>query len=234
MKYSFESKVRYSEVDYNQNLKLNTLIDYFQDCSTFQSETLGVGLDYMDDNHQAWLLASWQIVIKRLPKFNEDIKITTWPYEFKSVYGMRNYIMQDSEENYLAYANSIWVMVDTSTGKIFRPDEHQHKSYILSPKLDMEYAPRKIKISGEPESLHNFYVENHHLDTNGHVNNGQYVLMAKDCIPETADIHQLRVEYKISAMAGDLIQPVLYRNEDSYIVDLTDGYGKSYAVTEFK
>lgn len=234
MKYSFESKVRYSEVGYNQNLKLNTLIDYFQDCSTFQSETLGVGLDYMDDNHQAWLLASWQIVIKRLPKFNEDIKITTWPYEFKSVYGMRNYVMQDSEENYLAYANSIWVMVDTSTGKIFRPDEHQHKSYILSPKLDMEYEPRKIKISGEPESLHSFYVENHHLDTNGHVNNGQYVLMAKDCIPETADIHQLRVEYKISAMAGDLIQPVLYRNEDSYIVDLTDGYGKSYAVTEFK
>ena len=234
MKYSFESTVRYSEVDCKKNLKLNALINYFQDCSTFQSETLGVGLDYMENNNRAWLLASWQIVTEKLPKFNEHIKITTWPYEFKGVYGMRNYIMQDSEDNYLAYANSIWVMVDTTTGKIARSDELQQKKYILSPKLDMEYAPRKIKVTGAPEPLHSFYAENHHLDTNGHVNNGQYVLMARDCIPEAYDMHQLRVEYKLSATVGDLIKPVLYKNEDSYIVDVTDGNENSYAVIEFK
>ena len=47
-------------------------------------------------------------------------------------------------------------------------------------------------------------------------------------------MHQLRVEYKLSATVGDLIKPVLYKNEDSYIVDLTDGNENSYAVIEFK
>ena len=234
MKYSFESRVRYSEVGYDHCLKLSSLIDYFQDCSTFQSEILGVGLDYMKDHHQVWMLAAWQIVIDRLPKFSEKITTMTWPYEFKGVYGMRNYVMTDEYENHLAYANSIWVMVDTISGKIFRPDAYQHEVYALDERLDMEYAPRKIRVSGESKKLHSFYVENHHLDTNGHVNNGQYVLMAKDCISEDIKIGQLRAEYKAAAVVGDRIEPILYINDGSHIVELTDGVNKTYAVIEFK
>lgn len=42
--YTFDSRVRYSETDENGNLSLESLIDYMQDCTNFQSEDLGVGL----------------------------------------------------------------------------------------------------------------------------------------------------------------------------------------------
>ena len=42
--YSIESRVRYSEVDEHQDLSITGIINYFQDCSTFQSEDLGWGL----------------------------------------------------------------------------------------------------------------------------------------------------------------------------------------------
>ena len=38
LKYYFDSRIRYSELDENLCLPLHGLINYFQDCSTFQSE----------------------------------------------------------------------------------------------------------------------------------------------------------------------------------------------------
>ena len=40
--YSFDSFVRYSEVGEDKKLTLDGIINYFQDCSTFQSEELQV------------------------------------------------------------------------------------------------------------------------------------------------------------------------------------------------
>ena len=43
MAFSFDSRIRYSEVDSSCRLSLTGLTNYFQDCSTFQSEDLGIG-----------------------------------------------------------------------------------------------------------------------------------------------------------------------------------------------
>ena len=56
MAYQFDSRVRYSETGVDRKLKMVSLVDYFQDCSTFQSESLGCGLDYMEANNLAWYL----------------------------------------------------------------------------------------------------------------------------------------------------------------------------------
>ncbi len=45
--YSFTSHVRYSEVDENWRLTIPALIDYLQDCSTFQSDLLGMGPEHI-------------------------------------------------------------------------------------------------------------------------------------------------------------------------------------------
>ena len=62
--YSFDSRVRYSEVDEYRKLSLTGVINYMQDCSTFQSEDLNMGIDYLAEKHRAWLLSSWQIVVE--------------------------------------------------------------------------------------------------------------------------------------------------------------------------
>ena len=40
--YTFESRVRFSEADHTELLTLPGLVNYFQDCSTFQSEDIGI------------------------------------------------------------------------------------------------------------------------------------------------------------------------------------------------
>lgn len=43
MPFEFTSRVRYSETDPEEKLTLVSLVDYFQDASTFQSEDCGSG-----------------------------------------------------------------------------------------------------------------------------------------------------------------------------------------------
>ena len=43
--YTFESRVRFSEVDATEKLTLPAVVNYFQDCTTFQSEELGRGIE---------------------------------------------------------------------------------------------------------------------------------------------------------------------------------------------
>ena len=49
--YTFKSRVRFSEVDHTKRITLPGIVNYFQDCSTFQSEELGLGVDPVSYTH---------------------------------------------------------------------------------------------------------------------------------------------------------------------------------------
>ena len=51
--YTFDSRVRYSETDEEGRLTVTGIINYMQDCSTFQSEDARVGVEYLDTGHRA-------------------------------------------------------------------------------------------------------------------------------------------------------------------------------------
>ena len=85
--YAFDSRIRYSETDSEGYLTLDALLNYFQDCSTFHSEDVGLGIGYMKEIGQVWVLSSWQIVVNRYPKLGEKVKIVTLPYELKVFLG---------------------------------------------------------------------------------------------------------------------------------------------------
>ena len=52
--YAFDSRVRFSEADQHETITLPGIINYFQDCSIFHSEDIGVGIDYLKEKKKAW------------------------------------------------------------------------------------------------------------------------------------------------------------------------------------
>lgn len=233
MAYYFESRVRYSEIGENKQLTMTGLLNYFQDCTTFHSENVGRGMEVLEAIRHVWVLASWQICVNRYPKLGEHIVVGTWPYEFKGFYGSRNFQMKTSDGEILAYANSLWTFLNLETGMPARILPEELAAYPPEDRLDMDYAPRKIRMPEHIVQGQAFTVKPHHLDTNHHVNNGQYVSMARDCFREDFVIRQLRVEYKRQALLGDLIVPCLAREEDRYVVSLDNQAGQPYAIVEF-
>ena len=231
--YTIESRIRFSEIDHTEQITLPGIVNYFQDCSIFQSEDIGFGIEYLKGQKRAWVLSSWQVVADRYPRLGEKIRVSTWASGFKGMLGSRNFCMEDETGMRVAYANSLWVYMDVEKGRPARPDRREIELYGTEEPLPMEYAPRKIELPGNLEDGEPFPVRKYHIDTNEHVNNCQYVQMAQEALKEPMDVRKLRVEYKKSAVYGDIIYPRTAYEEDRAVVELCDGAGKAYAVVEF-
>ena len=233
MSYSFESRVRFSEIGENGCLDLPGVLDYFQDCCTFESEKTGLAMEVLKVQKRAWVLSAWQVVVKRYPKLGENIKVITIPYGFRGFIGMRNFILETAGGEKLAWANSYWSFINTETGVPEKLTPADTEPYDLGDKIDMDYAPRKIALPKEREKQEAFAVQKHHLDTNHHVNNCQYIRMAADYLPEAFRVSQLRVEYKRQAVLGNVIVPEVYAADGKVAVILNAEDNEPYAVVEF-
>lgn len=237
MKYQWKQRIRYSEVDGERKLTIPNLVNYFQDCSTFQSEELGVGCEYMEEHQKAWVLSFWQIVIERRPKLGEEVTVETFAIGFDGLYGTRNFVMTDAKGSKIAYAYSIWVFMDLKKGRPVRPEPQEIAGYETEEPLPMEYAGRKIPLPKERKQGEPFPVRRHQIDTNHHVNNSQYVQMALDVWEEMgtpSKIRELRVEYKKSAVYGDMIYPSMIEEQDNTTIVLGDEKERPYAIVQVR
>ncbi|MFA9376806.1 MAG: acyl-[acyl-carrier-protein] thioesterase [Lachnotalea sp.] len=231
--YSFQTEVRYSEVGVDGKTPISSIVNYFQDCSTKQSESIGQGVDTMMKRNKGWFLTAWQIIINRYPKFGEEIIIGTWAHSFKGFYGERNFVIYDENHEILAAANTLWALVSLETGHPTKIMQEDQEGYPMEDKLDMNYLPRKIKMPDEYEGLEEFRVRKYNLDTNHHVNNAQYIQMAEEYIPDGIVIKQMRAEYKKSAVYKDIVVPKVAREDGRYVVELCNQEDTVYAIIEF-
>ncbi len=232
--YTIRSRVRFSEIDHTRKITIPGIINYFQDCSIFQSEEIGYGLEYLNKRKKAWMLSAWQIVINRYPQLGEEITVSTWACGFKGICGDRNFCMRDEAGEITAFANSLWVYMDLQKGRPAKPGADEMEAYGVSKPLRMESAPRKIDIPEKMTELQPFPVRRYHIDTNQHVNNCQYVQMAKEVYEGEEPIKQVRAEYKKSAVYNDMIIPRTGREDNRTVVELCSVKGQTFATVEFR
>ncbi len=231
--YEFDSRVRYSEVDSDQDLTILGLIDYFQDCSTFQSEDLGIGVDYLNEHRLGWVVVSYHVTIERLPRLGEHIRIQTFPYNLKGMFGSRNYAMVDDDGNRIACADSLWVLVDLATGKPTRIPADIGDRYELGSPFTMEKTNRKILLPEDAVCEEPVPVQRYFLDTNHHMNNGKYIMVAQSYLPSDFSVASFRVEYRNQAHLGDLLHPYVTITPDRVVVNLCNEEKVPYASLEF-
>ncbi len=231
--YTYETRVRYSEVDNRLILTPQALAKYLQDTCIFDAESGKINIEYLNRRKLAWVLSSWQIVVERMPRLNEKIKITTVPYAFKGFIGYRNFWIEDEQGVCIVKAATIWTLLNIEEVKPFMPDEEILAGYPLGEKLDMDYTPRKITLEGEGETGQSHTVYRTQIDTNHHLNNSEYINLAYAYLPENCTVKQIRAEYKKAAYLGEEITPVVYANQGKLQVQLGDAQGSPYAVVEF-
>lgn len=236
--YSFDSRVRYSECDETGRLSLFAAINYLQDCSTFQSGELGMGIDGLEPRGLAWVLANWRIEVDRLPAFGEDVTVSTWCYEMSRAHALRNFrISADGED--LVRANSQWFVYDTRRGHATRVPEDQRAYLSTVPPLEMAPLDRRIRPEGDPSEAPDVRVTRRQLDTNRHVNNARYVALALDSLEAVGALAPttpltLQVQYRSMAFLGDVVHPVVYASEGGWDVDLAGDSGDTLALVRIR
>ena len=246
--YSFSSRVRYSETDEQGRLTIVSAINYLQDCSTFHGEDAGVGVAYHKARNHAWILAAYEILIPELPVMGDRIEICSWPYSFRGPFGFRCFEIRSPEGKVYIRADSQWVLFDMKAGSPVRVTPEDIAPYQAQgdKRIDMPPMHRKIAVDGTGTPADPIIVQRHHLDTNHHVNNAQYIEFAREAVegvlaeaglsPDVVRTDRIDVQYKKMAYLGDTVYPFLQPvkaddgSDAGFTVDLRDAAGESYAV----
>jgi acyl-ACP thioesterase len=152
--YSFKSRVRYSELAADKRLSLVSIVNYFQDCCTFEAEDKEVGLQWLSEHHTSWMLTNWQIHILRRPEYCEDIEIITWASGFKYFIGKRSFLIRSVSGEPLIYALSDWAYVNVVEN---RPEKNvpakELEAYGLDVPIERRFSEFDIPVSEEEQIL---------------------------------------------------------------------------------
>lgn len=231
--YTYEMNAGYSVMDESLCMTVPAILDCFQDAAIFESENGRINVEYLYSRHIAWILSSWQIVIDRRPRLNERIRISTAPYDFTNYVGFRNFCVFGEDGKLIVRGASIWTLIDTEKLCPIRLTQELQESYTFEPKLEMDYAPRKIVLLGDANVQDQFRVRKFQIDSNRHMNNVEYVRYAMETLPEGTAFKELRVEYKKPARYDDEVLIAVIQAEGKHQVVMRDQEGALYAVVEF-
>lgn len=133
----------------------------------------------------------------------------------------------------MAYANSVWVLMDTKKGIPVRVTKEISDAYGLDPQLPMQCSERKIMLPEKYEEKDSLVVPSYFIDTNHHMNNTRYVQVAMEYVPKEFRTMEVRVEYKKAAMCRDVIVPHVTIENPRVTVALCAPDGQLYAVVVF-
>lgn len=233
--YTFPARIRYSEVDHNAQLTLPSLVNYFQDCSTFQSEDLGVGMQWLKNQQKAWVLSHWRVIVDRYPMLNETVTVGTFASRFKGLMAHRNFFMADESGAIIAKADTTWIFMDLTKGRPVKATPEHVDPYGTHDPLPMPPDPsRKIKLPADMEERESFAVRRSMIDTNEHVNNCQYLQMAMEMMPREATVRTARIDFRRAAVMGDVIHPFIAQEEGRTVVELRDAEGEQFVAVELR
>lgn len=224
--YSFDSRIGYSEVDENRSIRIVSLINHLQDCSCFQMEDLGLGVEHQAEGHFAWVLAAIRIEIDRLPKYCERIHTSTWCHTLSRRQAGRNFSIHGEDGAMIVRADSLWTTFDVEARRICAVPASEQAYVQGDEQLVLPAFTRKLSPQGDGLTAEPFAVAEHNIDTNSHVNNAQYVQMAFDALAGAGmrvaptEVRAISAQYRAQARLGDVITPIIHDEGGSLCVEL--------------
>ena len=105
---------------------------------------------------------------------------------------------------------------------------------VMDEAIQYDWSDRKIRTEGTPVEKEPVLVQRFHIDTNHHMNNGKYILVAEEYLPENFKTESIRVEYKKAAVIGDMLYPEVYEQQNGVTIVLADAQKVPYAIIQFR
>ena len=163
------------------NIKTACLMQYLQEAAALHAEQLGFGIDSLNKINSYWVLSNIMIEIDRLPKWNDEITVKTWPSGFSRSIATREFVGRDQNDCELFKAGSQWMVLNKQSNRpknLFRLD-------LSLPKTE-EKALSEELVRLEPQDdyseVDRISVPYSSIDLNGHVNNTEYVRWGIDAL----------------------------------------------------
>lgn len=203
-------KVRAFDIDSKDRLKVNAIMDYFQDAASNDAERLNFGYTNFVPKGLTWVLSWAKFEFIRYPKFMDEVKIQSWGKKQHKLHSIRDYLLLDSMNNILCRGTSAWLLIDL---KSFRPKVLPQlfpDIKMFGEKNALIDLPQKIIPPKNLEKVYKTQIRYTDIDLNQHVNNAKYIELLLDCFDEQFhkenSLRLLTVSFNAESKFGDEVE----------------------------
>ena len=206
-------------VDYTGHLTIGVLGNHLLNVAGFHSHDRGFGIDRLNKEHYTWVLSRLALEMYDLPMQYEPFTIETWVENVYRLFTDRNFAVLNKEGKAIAYARSVWAMIDTETRKpvdLMAIHDGDIAGYICDKDCPID-KPSRIKVnSKEPVAI--LPVKYSDMDINGHVNSIRYIEHILDLFPVDAfkekRVRRFEMAYVAETMATDTMAYYMDKVDD--------------------
>lgn len=218
--YSFNHTIACYEADANKVMRPTAMLNMMQEAANVNATSLGFGYDKMIETNTAWVLSRIHLRFKRYPQWRDNVTLKTWHKGMAKLFYLRDFVLSDADGETLAEATSSWLIIDMNTRRLVRnsdlatsPDKCTKEDAIAEPAEKV-----MLPVDIEPELVRKHPVTWSEIDSNGHVNNVNYVMWAIDAVKsediKERQIKEMLINYDAEVMPGDTVRISRVRIED--------------------
>ncbi|MBP5225456.1 MAG: hypothetical protein J6Z38_07760 [Lachnospiraceae bacterium] len=194
--YEQKLKIRSIDAGMDRRLRLSVLLSLIQESAIAHTEELGMGREKTLDKGLLWIVTMENIRIERLPEYDEEVTLRTWPGKTMHLLFPRYFELRDETGTPIVRASAIWSLIDEKTRGLIFPEKF---GIVIEGQETGEEIPLPAPIrTGPCTEGRSFTVPYSFIDLNGHMNNTRYADLAEDCIHEetkTQRLKSLRLEF---------------------------------------
>lgn len=200
-------KVRTYECGKSGEATLASICNYLQEAASLNAEELKFSKSNFEASGEniSWVLTRLKVKMSRYPKWEDEIKIVTFPRGGRRITAWRDFEITAANGDIIGRATSEWMLIDLATRKIVPIPEEVFKcaNTVREPVLGLEPFTAKLRFPAcEPEAKYVFRAQNSHIDLNGHVNNVHYVEWLMEPF-KASQASEFEIVFRSETLAGE-------------------------------
>ena len=213
---SYETKkiVQAHEVDFINNLRLDSLFILLQDAAASHADLLNLGYKVLTELNFAWVLSWAKLEIAAFPKFGEEISIKTWPKKKYKLFSLRDFFIFNNSGKIINRASTAWLPINMKSKRIIDTSNLPAPIHYLENESAIDDLPGKISESNNKEFILTRKMRYTDIDLNQHVNNIKYIEMIMDSYAkeqyETSLLKSIAVNFVAESKYDDEVE--VYRS----------------------
>ena len=202
----YRFKVRTYECGKDGLATLPSICNYLQEAASLNAEELGFSKSDFNvaGSDISWVLTKMRLKMKRYPKWEDEVKVTTFPRGGRKIVAWRDFILSDASGETIGVATTEWMIIDLKTRKIVAVPQiaFDAANDVREPVLGLDPFSRfKFPGSDVGKPLE-FTAQNSQIDLNGHVNNVHYIEWMLEPCPGYRP-NEMEIVFRSETFAGE-------------------------------
>lgn len=230
--YILNTTVLSGQCDSLMRFKAEAAFMTFQDVASTHATFLGADdFSMLEKDNAMWVISKTKVKINKLPLWNDEVTIRTWPMGAEGVRCNRCYqIIKDEEV--LINAITEWVIIDATTRTLRKVETTSYPTdidWITEKSVEEKFRRFKDDFT-EEDFINKRTVRSTDIDVTHHTNNVKYISMLLDTFSvrelELMRWEDIEVSYLNESLEGEVLSIYRKKKEDGYYFSIKKEDGK--------